>query len=104
MKLINYNYGYIPAFSCSIHGKIMMTYDEWREVVKYLKSGAVSRSLIPSHYGARAIFLQDIERQITMPKNSFAVNVRVPMTEKIVARYNLPRYKRANYMLHIIPA
>lgn len=36
MKVINYNYGYNNTFNCSIHGKIVVTFDEWRKAREYL--------------------------------------------------------------------
>lgn len=98
MKLINYNYGYYQQFNCSIHGKIVMTLKEWRDALKFLRRKKWS---ISSPWIAR-VLSEDISKHVPN-KNSFLVNIRVPATEALVKRYNLAGYKRANYMLQIIP-
>lgn len=101
MKLINYNYGYYNTFNCTIHGKIQMTEAEWREALKYLKSAKVKKSFLPSYPHTNHMLLEDICRNV-LAKKGYLINIRVSMTEKLVSKYDLPRYKRGNYMLQII--
>jgi len=100
MKLINYNYGYNNTFNCSIHGKIVMTPEEWQEALKYLKSAKVKKSFLPSYPWTNYNLLEDINRTIKT-KWGHLINIRVPMTEKLVAHYNLDNYKRGNYVILI---
>lgn len=101
MKIINYNYGYNNTFNCSIHGKIVVTEKEWQEILKYLKSAKVKKSFLPSYPWTNSMLLEDIKRIIPIKRGEL-VNIRVPMTEKIVDKYNLKKYKRGNYMFLIV--
>lgn len=100
MKLINYKYGYYNTFGCSIHGKIIMTQKEWQNAYKYLTSSNVKKSFLPSYPHYNSLITEDIKRQVKT-KDGYLINIRVPMTEKLVNHYNIPRYKRGNYMLLI---
>jgi len=97
MKLINYNYGYIPLFTCSIHGKIKMTVKEWQDAYAYLLHPSVTKDFF------RPILKEDVRRVQRLRNGNAILNVRVNATEKLVKRYSLQRYKRANYMIEIIP-
>lgn len=97
MKLINYDYGFTPADPTSgtyYRGKIQMTLDEYREAVKYLKR---------AHFDHKFTLAEDLKRTASVRGNGFHVCVRVSATEKLVKRYNLPRYKRQNYFIHVTP-
>lgn len=99
MKIINYNYGYIPLFDCVIKGKIQMDYDEYRQVKKYLFNPSVK-----SNYLYKDILKEDFERQLSVKRNKFWVNIRTTATEKIVDKFGLDKYKRANYVIEVKPA
>jgi peptidoglycan hydrolase-like amidase len=99
MKVINYKYGYIPRFSCSISGKIAMTNDEWQNASRYLRSKSVMRSFLPSYPWTNTMLIEDIERKVST-KSGYRINIRVPMTEKLAQHYHL-KIKRANYMIEV---
>ena len=96
MKVVNYNYGYIPLFNCSIHGKIQMTAKEFEKIQKYLFNPAVK-----SYYLDKRMLKEDLQRRLHLCQR-FWVNIRVSATEKLVSRFSLPKYKRANYVLEVI--
>lgn len=96
MKLINYNYGYSPAFSCSIHGKIVMSEKEWNEATQFLLRGA--KRWLPSYPWVKETLKEDMKRGIET-KEGTLFNIRVPATEALASKYNLKRYKRANYSI-----
>ena len=98
MKIINYKYGYYDKFTCSIHGKILVSLDEWCEIVRYLLR---SRLGIYGEDFNRRILKDDMNRRIEN-KKSFLVNIRVSATEKVVERFKLKGYKRGNYMFEVI--
>ena len=100
MKLINYNYGYIDRFSCSIHGKIVMTGKEWEKARQYLLRGA--RRWLPSYPWVSQIIKEDEKRIIPTRRGSYLMNIRVPATEAIARKYGLKRYKTANYMIEVV--
>jgi hypothetical protein len=100
MKLINYNYRYNNTFNCSVHGKIVMSPEEWNEALKYLKSTKVKKSFLPSYPWTNTNLLLDIDRKIKT-KWGYLINIRVPMTEKLVNKYNLTNHKRGNYVILI---
>lgn len=100
MKLINYNYGYYPVFTCSIHGKIVMTSKEWSKARLFLLKGA--RRWLPSYPWTRKVLLEDEKRTMPTRDGSYLINIRVPATEALARKYDLKRYKRANYMLEIV--
>ena len=101
MKVTNYKYGYIPQFSCSIHGKISMTREEWIKAYKYLRSPSVRRSFLPSYPWVNAQLVEDQKRGNAIKKGlDLLINIRVPMTEKLAEHYGL-KIKRANYMIEI---
>lgn len=97
MKLINYNYGFTPADPTSgtwYRGKILMTIDEYKDVVKYLKRTKLTY---------KNMLLGDLRRTASVRGNGFHVCVRVEATEKLVEHYGLQRYKRNNYFIHVTP-
>lgn len=96
MKIVNYKYGYIPLFSCSINGKITMTVKEFEKVKKYLFNPAVK-----SYYLDKTILKEDLDRRLHLCER-FWVNIRVSATEKIVNRFKLQKYKRNNYVLEVV--
>ena len=97
MKLINYNYGYNLIFSCSIHGKIVVSKKEWRDIQKYLFNPAVKL-----YYSYDKRMLKEDMARVIETKKGQLVNIRVYATERIVHRYHLKNYKRANYMFCIV--
>ena len=99
MKLTNYKYGYINAFDCSIHGKIVATQKEWQDCLRYLLRLKPDTSYPFYKY----MIKEDAKRQIKT-KQGYIVNIRVWATGKIAKRYNLQGYKRANYMFLILNA
>lgn len=99
MKLINYKYGYFQEFTCSIHGKIRMTYREWKKARTYLLANYLKRKSDRSFF--LPILRQDIERRINT-KKSFIINIRVTATEQLVNHFKVKNYKRGNYILEII--
>jgi len=99
MRLINYNYGYIAAFDCSINGKILITEAEWIEARLFLLRGA--RRWLPSYPWIAGRIKEDEKRKIPVKKNKYLINIRVPATSAIAKKYNLHGYKPQNYMLEI---
>lgn len=95
MKLINYNYGYNNTFNCSIHGKIIVSHNEWQKILKYLFNPSVTKD---NFY--RKILRDDIFREI-QTKEGHLLNIRVTATEQIVKKFNLNGYKRGNYTFFI---
>lgn len=107
MKLINYNYGAV-MYPDSTHyrGKIRMTYDEWKDAYKYLRSSKVQKSLLPSYPWTKELLVEDAENpknQRSTKGNAYRIAIRVPMTKKIVEKYALKGYKRHNYFIEITP-
>lgn len=103
MKLINYDYGFTPADTSGTYyrGKIRMTYDEYREAVKYLRRARLGASYEHAFY--KKMLLEDLKRTASVKGNGFHVCVRVSATEKLVKRYGLKGYKRHNYFIHVMP-
>jgi len=99
MKLINYNYGYMPAFGCSIHGRITMSRREWKKAIMFCLKG--SRRWLPSYPWIARILRKDIKRGMKV-KGGTLYNIRVPATEVIASKYGLKRYKRANYSILVV--
>ncbi len=102
MKVKNYKKGnYLSAFSCVIYGEIEMTWKEWmKEVTPYLlRSGG--------DYLEKRMLREDIPRtdknlETANGKKVTWRNIRVTYTEKLFKHFNLPRYKRQNYIIKII--
>lgn len=109
MKLINYNYGtamYPVDTDTHYRGKILMTYDEWKEAYKYLRSYKVQKSFLPSYPWTNTRLVEDAEdpkRQRSIKGNAYRIAIRVPMTEKLVQKYGLKGYKRNNYFIEVTP-
>jgi hypothetical protein len=104
MKLINYDYGFTPADPTSgtyYRGKIQMTLDEFNVAMKYLLRAKIGASY--EHDSVRERLTLDLARPASVKGNGFHVAIRVPATEKLVSHYNLPRYKRQNYFIHVTP-
>ena len=99
MKIINYNYGYIPTFSCSIHGKIVVSGREWEANKRYLRNG----SLRKTPYLYPDILRKDFERAVKSRISRYVnfYNIRVTATELVVNHWNLRKYKRGNYMFEV---
>lgn len=92
MKVINYNYGYIPEFSCTIHGKIIVSKEEWVKMVKYL----LHPRLVLYYSTSKTMLKGDLARRIPT-KNGYLVNVRCYATEALAKKFGF-KVKRANYM------
>ena len=93
MKIINYNYGYNSAFNCSIHGKIIVSQEEWDGMIKYLFHPKVK-----SYYLYKNILKQDLQRWINTKKGRL-YNIRVSATEKLIEKFGPGKgYKTGNYM------
>lgn len=97
MKVINYDYGFIPLFDCVIKGKIQMTTQEFIKIQKYLFNPSVK-----SYYLDKRLLKEDLQRRLFLSGGKFWVNVRVSATEKLVQRFNLEKYKRNNYVLEVM--
>lgn len=95
MKLINYNYGYNNTFNCSIHGKIIVSPQEWEQIKKYLFNPAVKHC-----YLFKDVLNQDMQRIIKV-KDGFLCNIRTTATEFVVKRFNIEKYKQGNYMFFV---
>lgn len=94
MKLINYDYGFSNTFNCSIHGKIIVSREEWDSITHYLKNPFVK-------YEHKFLLKEDLLRAIkTIYKGQLAwkFNIRVSATEKVVKFFNIEGYKRGNYV------
>jgi hypothetical protein len=104
MKIINYSYGY--HFSCSIHGKIVMTASEWKNAQRYLFNPSALKKIARFQggydVGVAMRLRQDIARTIKRPRGRMWLNIRVPATEALVARFKpTGNFKRANYAIEI---
>lgn len=99
MKLINYNYGYYDKFSCSIHGKIVLSSRSWRKLIKELRDRRRTKA-ISYFYGD--IFEEDIKRYY-QTKQGRLYNIRVAAANYLVNKYHLKGYKQANYMILVRP-
>lgn len=97
MKVINYNYGYYPQFSCTIHGKIVVRQDEWKKMIKYL----LHPRLVLYYSTSKTMLKEDLARRIPV-KGGYLVNVRVYATEKLAKKFGF-NVKRANYMFLVTP-
>ena len=99
MKVINYNYGYIPAFTCSIHGKIVVSGREWEAIKRYLRNG----SLRKTPYLYQNILREDFNRARKSRSSRYVnfYNIRVTATELVVKHFKLTPIKRANYMFEV---
>lgn len=95
MKLHNYNYGYVPTFECSIHGRITVTQKEWRDIIKKLlrSSTWVYQGHEPKWYKEQ-ILKKDLQRGVKHAQGT-RYNIRVYATNYIAG--HLQRYKKANY-------
>lgn len=106
MKLVNYNYGYLPPFSCVIRGKIVMTRKEWFEARKYLFNPSVIRAMSTSNMSPLSFRIQLLRdyghRLATQKGKGVRFCLRVTATQRLVKRYGLTGYKRQNYMVEII--
>ena len=102
MKLINYNYGYVSEFACSIHGKIIMTKQEFDKAVKYLLHPKVKNCYFGDYGLPKTMFKQDLNRTIPTRNGSYLLNIRVGATELLARKFELKNYKRANYMLEVV--
>lgn len=101
MKLINYNYGGPDEFNCWMRGKIVMSANEWRDVQIHLMKSSTIKKLWNLD-----ILRKDMERTVKT-KDGFLVSVRTTATDEIVRHFkpvNANRYKRQNYMIHVLAA
>ena len=97
MKIINYKYGYL--FDCSIHGKIQVSQDEWRQIRVLL----FSKSKWCGHLGvkfARNMLASDMVRSMQV-KGAKWYNIRVSATEAVVKHFMLTKYKKGNYVFEV---
>jgi hypothetical protein len=95
MKLINYNYGYNNTFNCSIHGKIVVTKNEWSKIVKYLLHNKVT---IFNWDFEKRILKDDLQRKKQLDNINTWYNLRVSATDLVVWKFNIKGYKRGNYV------
>ena len=99
MKIINYNYGYNPTFTCGIGGKIVVSGKEWKDIKRYLRNGSLRKTpyLFPD------ILREDFNRELKSRTSRYVsfYNIRVTATELVVKHWNLPKYKRNNYMFEV---
>jgi hypothetical protein len=99
MKVKNYNKGnYIGAFDCVLYGEILMTWKEWMAATAYLlRSGGdvLEKKMLREDILRKDTYLHD-------DKNITWRNIRVTYTAKLFKHFNLPRYKRQNYVIKII--
>lgn len=95
MKVINYNYGYFLAFSCSIHGKIVASRRTWAKMTKYL----LHPSVVLYYSKDKTMLKQDLARRVPT-KGGYLVNVRVYATEKLAEKFGF-KVKRANYLFFV---
>ena len=98
MKLINRDLGYIPLFDCSIHGKILMTAEEWEKARKYLLGGG---ERWPHEPWIMPQIRAD-EKRMLVTRRGYMINVRVPATVALVEKFELENYKPGNYAIEII--
>lgn len=106
MKLINYNYGYNPLFTCSIHGTIEMNREDFGKVVNYLyqNAGTISKN---NCYFNPQLLREDLGRREYIKNRqgtvkAFLINIRVGATEALVKHFSLKGYKRGNYQLRVL--
>lgn len=94
MKLINYRYGPVmPSESTWYDGKVVMTEIEWSEARAYLLRATKDGF-------TRELLKKDIRNYHAVEKGR-VLAIRVPLIAKLVARYSLKGYKRANYFILI---
>ena len=106
MKLTNYNYGGPQEFGCWIRGKIVVSLNEWYKIQRYLFSPTVLAKLGRDSGNALVsrMLQEDMERRV-FTRKGFVVNIRVSATDAVIRRFkpqNARRYKRQNYMFHIL--
>jgi hypothetical protein len=96
MEIINYNYGYNNTFNCSIHGKIIVSKEEWNKIEKYIFNSSVTKDIF-----YRNILRDDIKRLI-YTKEGTLLNIRVTATRQVIDKFrniqNRKKYKLGNYM------
>lgn len=91
MKIINYNYGYKPEFACSMHGRILVTPEENKQILDLLLAWKPSASY--AHLKQLAL---------SAYKEQGRYNVRVNATEYLAE--NMPhagKLKRGNYYIEV---
>jgi len=96
MRIINYDYGYNNTFNCSIHGKIIVTRQEWQIIIRYLFHPRVK-----SYYLYKDVLKQDLERSILTPKGRL-FNIRVTATDLAVKKLGGIGYKTGNYTFLVL--
>lgn len=87
MKLINYNRGYSNFFDCSIHGRIVVSNEEWGKIKKYV---------------SRYLFDKDDAIRFISTKKGRAYNIRTTATAKVINHFNILGYKRGNYTFDVL--
>jgi len=102
MKLVNHiNNNYLYLFDCVVRGKIILTSEEWKKSLKYLKSNKVKKQFLPSYPWTNTMLLEDIDNKLKV-KDGYLINIRVPMTRILVDYLKLNRYKQQNYVIMIL--
>lgn len=87
MKITNYNRGYIDFFNCVIHGKIVVSNEEWGKIQKY----AFKYAYNPSDF-----------LRFKSVKGGRLYDLRITTTEKIVKHFGLKNYKKGNYLIEVL--
>ena len=96
MKLINYNYGYNNEFNCSIHGKIIVSKEEWDNIKRFLsrtRKWVYDRGYV---WFYKRILKEDLKRFYKVKKGKL-YNIRVDATSGVAKEFELDNYKRGNY-------
>lgn len=87
MRIVNYRRGYSDFFDCSIHGRIIVTNDEW--------------GLIRKHIEKYAFDTDDFIRFQSVRGGRW-YNIRTTATDKLVKYFSLEKYRRGNYVIEVI--
>lgn len=96
MKIINYSRGYIDQFDCSIHGRILISEQEFGVIKELIDNWEINDKDI-THPWIADMARGDIER---MMFNRF--NIRTTMTEYVVRKMpHNGKLKRGNYYFEI---
>ena len=86
------NYRYFGTGSEVYYGLVEMNKKEFDMVVKYLKK---------AKFDHKFTFKDDLKNIETF-KGGFQLTFRVSATQKMFEHFNLPRYKRQNYIIQVL--
>ena len=92
MKIINYNYGYISFFECSIHGRIIVSESEWKQIVNF-----ITKLEPDSSYPGYKILALERTKQIKKLKEGKLIHLGLWATENIIKKFNLEKSRVGNY-------